>query len=69
MIPAVPSQLLLLAIVYALLAFLLLVLCLGTRWRWSLKVALVLVVSGFYLISYQSLRGMSGWPADDELPR
>ena len=50
MIPAVPSQLLLLAIVYALLAFLLLVLCLGTRWRWSLKVALVLVVSGFYML-------------------
>ncbi|MFP8780684.1 hypothetical protein [Hydrogenophaga sp. RWCD_12] len=68
MIPAVPSQLLLLAIVYALLAFLLLVLCLGTRWRWSLKVALVLVVSGFYMFSWQSLRGMSGWPADDELP-
>lgn len=68
MIPAVSSQLLLLAIVYALLAFLLLVLCLGTRWRWSLKVALVLVVSGFYMFSWQSLRGMSGWPADDELP-
>lgn len=69
MIPAVSSQLLLLAIVYALLDFLLLVLCLGTRWRWRLKVVLVLLVSGFYLFSYESLRGMSGWPADDELPR
>ena len=69
MIPAVSSQLLLLAIVYALLAFLLLVLCLATRWRLTLKVALVLLVSGFYVFSWQALRGMSGWPADDALPR
>ena len=69
MIPAVSSQLLLLSIVYALLAFLLLILCLGTRWHWGLKAALVVLVSGFYLFSFQTLRGLAGWPAEDELPR
>ena len=69
MMPAVSSQLLLLAIIYALLAFLLLVLCLGTRWHWSLKLALVLLVSGFYAFGHQTFKGVSGWPAEDELPR
>ena len=35
MIPAVTPQLTQLAIVYALLAFLLLCLCLATRWHWA----------------------------------
>lgn len=69
MIPAVSSQLLLLVIVYALLAFLLLVLCLGTRWHWGLKTALVLLVSGFYAFGHQTFTGVSGWPAEDELPQ
>lgn len=68
MIPAVSSQLLLLVLVYALLAFLLLVLCLGTRWHWGLKTALVLLVSGFYAFGHQTFKGVSGWPAEDELP-
>ncbi len=68
MIPAVSSQLLLLALTYALLAFLLLVLCLATRWHWSLKAAMVLVVSGFFIFNSQTLRGLSGWPAEDSLP-
>ena len=69
MIPAVSSQLLLLAIVYALLAFLLLCLCLATRWHWTVKAVGVLLVSGFYAFSHQALQGISGWPSDDELPR
>jgi len=69
MIPAVSSQLLLLSIVYALLAFLLLILCLATRWHWSLKAALVVLVSGFYVFSFQTFRSLAGWPAEDELPR
>ncbi len=69
MIPAVSSQLLLLVLVYALLAFLLLVLCLATRWHWGLKAVLVLLVSGFYAFGHQTFKGVSGWPAEDELPR
>lgn len=69
MIPAVSSQLLLLALSYALLAFLLLCLCLATRWAWSVKAAMVLLVSGFYVFAHHSLQGVSGWPSDDALPR
>ena len=69
MIPAVSSQLLLLALVYALLAFLLLALCLGTRWHWGLKAAMVLLVSGFYAFGHQTFKAVSGWPAEDELPQ
>lgn len=69
MITAVSSQLLLLSIVYALLAFVLLILCLGTRWHWALKASLVVLVSCFYVFSFQTFRGLAGWPAEDELPR
>lgn len=69
MIPAVSYHLLALVIVYALLAFLLLVLCLATRWHWALKAVLVLAVSGFYLYADQTFRHLAGWPAEDELPR
>jgi hypothetical protein len=68
MIPAVSSQILLLTLVYALLAFLLLCLCLATRWHWALKVVMVLLVTGFYAFGHQTLRGIAGWPSDDALP-
>ena len=68
MIPTVSSQLLLLVIVYALLAALLLVLCLATRWHWGVKLGGVVLVSGFYLLSHGTLQGIAGWPSDDRLP-
>ncbi len=68
MIPAVSSQLLWLVIVYALLAFLLLVLCLATRWRWWVKAGGVVLVTGFYLLAHGTFLGMAGWPSDDRLP-
>mgnify|MGYP006189699675 CR=1 FL=1 len=46
MIPTVSSQLLLLVIVYAMLAFLLLCLLLATRWHWGVKLAGVALVAG-----------------------
>lgn len=69
MIPAVSTQLMWLAITYALLAFLLLCLCLATRWPWSVKAAMVLGVSGFYVFGHATLQGISGWPGVDPLPR
>lgn len=69
MIPDVSSEMLTLSVVYALLAFLLLVLTLATRWPWPLKAALVLLVSGFYAFASDSFRAVSGWPTEDELPR
>jgi hypothetical protein len=68
MIPAVSSQLLLLVLMYALLAFLLLCLCLATRWHWGLKAAMVVLVSGFYVLVTDAA-GHIGWPSDDALPK
>jgi len=69
MIPAVQTQLTQLAVVYALLAFLVLCACLATRWHWATKAALVLLVSAFYPYSHATLQGISGWPTEAELPR
>lgn len=69
MIPAVQPQLLQLVVVYALLAFLLLCLCLATRWPWGVKAALVVAVTAFYPWAHTTLQGISGWPSDAELPR
>ncbi len=68
MIPTTTSELLWLTLSYALLAFLLLILCLATRWSWRIKAALIVLVSGFYLLNASVLRGIAGWPADDDLP-
>ncbi|HRK37791.1 MAG TPA: hypothetical protein PK347_05315 [Burkholderiaceae bacterium] len=69
MIPAVHTEIVQLAVVYALLAFLLLCLCLATRWHWAVKASMVLTVSGFYVFAHATLQGMSGWPTEAELPR
>lgn len=68
MIPSTTSELLWLTLAYALLGFLLLILCLATRWSWRVKAALVVLVSSFYLLHASVLRGIAGWPAEDELP-
>ena len=69
MIPAVSGQLTQLGVVYALLACLLLCLCLATPWHWATKAALVVVVSAFYPLAHTTLHGISGWPSEAELPR
>jgi hypothetical protein len=69
MTPAVNAELTMLALVYALLAFLLLCLCLATRWHWGVKTVLVLAVSAFYPLAHHTLQGVSGWPTEDPLPR
>ncbi|QIM51279.1 hypothetical protein [Hydrogenophaga crocea] len=68
MIPATSTALLWLVIVYALLAALLLVLCLATRWHWAVKLGGVLLVSAFYAVAHTTLMGVSGWPSDAPLP-
>lgn len=68
MIPALGSQLLMLAVLYALLVALLWVLCLATRWPVWVKLAGVVLVSGFYLLAHPTLVAVSGWPSEDRLP-
>ena len=55
MIPTTSTELLWLSLTYALLAFLLLCLCLATRWQWWVKAIMVIVVSGFFLLHNQVL--------------
>ena len=54
---------------YVLVALLLLILNLYTRWSWRTKAAMIGVVSAFYLITYYSLPPLLGWPTDAELPK
>jgi hypothetical protein len=68
MIPVLTRELLTLGLLYTLLAFLLLVLCLATRWPVWVKVAGVLLVSGFYMLQHTTLQRIAGWPAEDALP-
>ena len=58
-----------LLMVYVLLSFGLLALCLATRWRWWVKALMVLLVSAFYFVGQHSFWLISGWPSTDELPR
>jgi hypothetical protein len=68
-VPALQSDLLALNVVYALLAFLLLVLALATRWPWWVKALGVVLVSGFYIGAQQTFHAISGWPSDQALPQ
>lgn len=63
------SAILLLTVVFCVLAFLLLFLCLATRWPRWVKVLMVVVVSGFYILSWDALSNMLGWPSSAEMPR
>jgi hypothetical protein len=62
------SALLLLMVLYAVLAFLVLALCLFTRWSVWVKTLSILVVTGFCLLSYDVLLGLLGYPAKQDLP-
>jgi hypothetical protein len=44
-------------------------LCLATRWPRWIKVTMVIVVSLFYVVAWDALSGMLGWPSPAELPK
>lgn len=58
-----------LLMVYVLLSFGLLALCLATPWRWWVKALMVLLVSAFYFVGQHSFWLVSGWPTTDDLPQ
>lgn len=62
------GSLLLLIVCYALLALLLLALCLYTRWSYWVKTATIVAVTGFYFLSYEALTGLMGYPTPGNLP-
>lgn len=53
---------------FLILAVLLLSLNLYTSFHWSIKAAAVVVVSAFYILGYQSLMALLGWPTNQPLP-
>lgn len=53
---------------YVVLAALLLVMLIFTRWHWVLKGLAVMVVSGFFYVAYHSLPAFMGWPTAYERP-
>ena len=54
---------LLLTLLYVALAFLLLVLCLATRWPLWVKAGMVAAVTASYFVAQAAFQGMLGWPA------
>jgi len=62
------SEILGLAISYALIGVLLLVTCLFTRLPWPIKAGAIVVTSAFYVVSFYATRGLLGWSSVDPLP-
>lgn len=59
---------LLLTVVYLVVAFLLLVLCLATRWPRGVKIAMIAAVTVSYFVAHDAFDGMLGWPAANSPP-
>jgi hypothetical protein len=57
-----------LSIAYALLGVLLLVTCVFARIPWPVKASLIVMTSGFYVVSFFATRGLLGWSSTDPLP-
>ena len=54
---------------YVVVALLLLVLNLNTRWSWVVKASAIAVVSALYVVTYYSIPPLLGWPTDQALPK
>jgi hypothetical protein len=57
-----------LALAYAVIGALLLVACLFTRLPLPLKAGAIIVTSAFYVVSFYATRGLLGWSSVDPLP-
>lgn len=57
-----------LVIAYVFLLALLMLMLLYTRWPWLLKAVMLLLVGGFYLLSYKVWQQAQGWPTTAALP-
>ena len=54
---------------YVIVALLLLVLNLNSRWSWTVKAAAIVVVSALYVVTYYSIPPLLGWPTSQQLPK
>ncbi|MEH2544593.1 hypothetical protein V1283_001238 [Bradyrhizobium sp. AZCC 2262] len=62
------SVVLTLALSYALIGALLLIILVYARLHWSAKAIAVVVTSAFYIASFVAVRGLLGWATVDRLP-
>jgi hypothetical protein len=62
------SVILTLALSYALIGALLLIVLVYARLHWSAKAVAVIVTSAFYIASFVGVRGLLGWASVDRLP-
>jgi hypothetical protein len=62
------AHVLLLAVAYALLGALLLLILAASRLARFVKIGAVVVVSGFYFLVFFSMQGLLGWPAPVRVP-
>ena len=62
------GEILVLSVAYALLGTLLLLALTRARLPWGVKVAAILVTSGFYAEAYFRTEGLLGWSAYAKLP-
>jgi len=57
-----------LSVSYALIGALLLIILVYARLPWPAKAVAVVVISAFYIVSFQATRGLLGWASLDHLP-
>jgi hypothetical protein len=62
------SVVLTLALSYALIGALLLIVVVYARLHWSAKAVAVVMTSAFYIVSFVGVRGLLGWATIDRLP-
>src|SRR5690348_10126857 len=58
-----------LAVAYALLGALLLIVLIRARLPWPAKALAVIVTSAFYIASFDGARGLLGWASTEGLPK
>ncbi|MGX1106316.1 hypothetical protein AB7M47_004699 [Bradyrhizobium elkanii] len=62
------SVILTLAVAYAVVGALLLIVLVYARLHWSLKAVVIVVTSAFYFVSFGGMRGLLGWASAEKLP-
>jgi hypothetical protein len=67
-VSSLQSVILTLALSYALIGALLLIVLVYARLHWSAKAVAVVVTSAFYVASFVGVRGLLGWASVDRLP-
>src|SRR5579862_5446324 len=67
-VTSLQSVILTLAVAYALVGALLLMVLVYARLHWSLKAIAVVVISSFYIASFLGMRALLGWASADSLP-